>query len=112
MLYEVITANLSKEMTDFAEAAIAALDKRNAARQAQPSKKEVENEPIKAALAAIVTGTGKAMIAKDITAAYNAANADAQITTQKVSALLHQLVDAGTLKKGEPVKKTLTYIGA
>ena len=86
--------NLNAELREFANGAIAKLDKRNADRSSKPSKTAIANEPIKTAIIKYLDKEGFVATAADV-----AANCD--ITTQKASALLRQLVESGVLKSAE-----------
>ena len=85
----IINANVSDELTAHATAELAKLDKRNAQRSSKPSKTQLENEPIKARLLEILAV--KPMTASEIH------EADASLSTQKISSLCRQLVEAGKL---------------
>lgn len=73
----------------YAEAAIAKLDERNEKRKNTPNKTQVANEPVKAAILAYLGEHARA-VASDIAAACG-------VSTQKVSALCKQLVEAGAV---------------
>ena len=85
----VIKADVNDELTKHATAELAKLDKRNAQRTSKPSKTQLENEPIKAHLLEILAV--KPMTASEIH------EADASLSTQKISSLCRQLVEAGKL---------------
>ena len=85
----IINANVSDELTAHATAELAKLDKRNAQRSSKPSKTQLENEPIKAHLLEILAV--KPMTASEIH------EADTSLSTQKISSLCRQLVEAGKL---------------
>ena len=85
----IISANVSDELTAHATAELEKLDKRNAQRSSKPSKTQLENEPIKAHLLEILAV--KPMTASEIH------EADASLSTQKISSLCRQLVEAGKL---------------
>ena len=68
--------------TEFAKAEIEKMDARNASRKDKPSKKSVENEPIKAKIAEILTDTPQT--ASEIAS-------KVEISVQKASALLRQM---------------------
>lgn len=103
----VINANVNDELTQHATAELAKLDKRNAQRGSKPSKTQLENEPIKAHLLEILAV--KPMTASEIH------EVDAGLSTQKISSLCRQLVDAGKLtveevkvpKKGKQKQYTI-----
>ena len=82
------------ELKLFAEQEIAKMDERNAKRKGQPSKKSIENEPIKEKILDYVKGCEEHVIASDIAKAV-------EISTQKASALCRQLVENGTLVSEE-----------
>ena len=73
---------IDSELKLFAENEIAKMNDRNAKRKANPSKKSVENEPIKEAIRATLTDEPKTAseIAKVV-----------EISVQKASALLRQI---------------------
>ena len=84
----IVNANVSDELTTFATESIAKLDARNAKRAEKPSKKSIENEPIKAAIVEFLAEGSH--LASEI-----ASGCD--ISTSKASALCRQLVASGTL---------------
>ena len=86
----VINANFNDDATEFAKAEIAKLDATNEKRKATPSKTAVANEPIKAKIVETIKTAGCAFCAADIGSMLD-------ITTQKASALLRQLVEAEAL---------------
>ena len=91
-LEAVKEAALSDEMTEFAVAAIEALDKRNTKRRETPTKAQVANEGIKAEiLAALDEG---AQFASEVAEKVG-------VSTQKASALLRQLVAEGKVAVAE-----------
>lgn len=85
---------LAAEVREHAKKGIAALDKRNADRAAKPSKKALENEPIKERIVELVRSQENPIVASEI-----AANLD--ISTAKASALCRQLVVAEVLNETE-----------
>jgi cell fate regulator YaaT (PSP1 superfamily) len=90
---EVLTAIVNEDITEEvkakAEEELAKLDARNAKRASTPSKKSVENEPIKAKIAEFLADGAR--LAKEI--------ADGcEISTAKASALCRQMVEDGRLK--------------
>ena len=103
----IINANVSDELTAHATAELEKLNKRNAQRSSKPSKTQLENEPIKAHLLEILAV--KPMTASEIH------EVDAGLSTQKISSLCRQLVDAGKLmveevkvpKKGKQKQYTI-----
>lgn len=88
-LNTVITSAINDEMTEKAQALLAALDKRNSARKDKPSKTAIANEPIKKAIVEYLTANGQ-KVSSEIAEGLN-------ISTQKASALCRQLVDGGVL---------------
>lgn len=92
LLNSVINANLSDEATEKAQALLAQLDKRNEKRASTPSKTAIANEPIKAQILDLLNTTPKtaAEIGQTL-----------EITPQKASALLRQLVESGVVNSTE-----------
>lgn len=78
----VINAVEDAELKLFAEKEIAKMDERNAKRKNAPSKKSIENEPIKAQIKSILTD--EPHTASEIANTVG-------ISTQKASALLRQI---------------------
>ncbi len=76
------------ELKDFAKAEIEKMDARNAKRAGTPSKKALENEPIKEKIIGFLYGKDTPQIAKDIAQ-------ELGFTTPKISALCGQLVKDG-----------------
>ena len=98
--FEAVMAieNVDAEIALFAEQEIAKMDERNAKRKNSPSKKSVENEPIKEKIVEVLTS--EAQTASDIAEKVG-------ISTQKCSALLRQIenIAISELKvKGRKVK--------
>ena len=85
----VLTSTDNDELKAFASDAIAKLDARNAKRASKPSKKSVENEPIKASIVDFI-GDGSCL-ASQIASGL-------ELSVSKVSALCRQLVADGVLK--------------
>lgn len=90
---KVVKAEISDEMTEQANKYIAALDKKNAARAAKPSKTQVANEEVKTSILKYLDG-GKVQTAPDIAEAIG-------VSTQKASALARQLTLEGKLTQTE-----------
>lgn len=84
-----MTAETVESLANHAEMELEKLDKRNAQRSSKPSKTQLENEPIKAHLLEILAV--KPMTASEIH------EVDADLSTQKISSLCRQLVEAGKL---------------
>lgn len=82
--------NIDAELKLFAEQEVEKMNARNAKRASTPSKKSVENEPIKAQIVEFLENHEEKQIASNI------AN-EIGISTQKCSALCRQLVNDGTL---------------
>lgn len=87
-------ANNEIEIKNKAEGLVTALDIKNAKRAEKPSKTAVANEPIKAAILEFFKGAEGVHVAADVAEKVN-------ITPQKASALLRQMVETGTLKSEE-----------
>ena len=85
----IINGTIGTEEIDHAKAEIEKLNARNAKRAERPSKKAVENEPIKANIADFLND-------KDFTIASEIA-VGLELSTQKVSALCRQMVADGVL---------------
>lgn len=85
---------LAAEVREHAKKGIAALDKRNADRAAKPSKKALENEPIKERIVELIRSQENPIIASEIAATLD-------ISTAKASALCRQLVIAEVLNETE-----------
>ena len=103
----IIKANVNNEVTAHAIDELEKLDARNAKRSSKPSKTQLANEPIKAHLLEILAV--KPMTASEIH------EVDADLSTQKISSLCRQLVEAGKLaveevkipKKGKQKQYTI-----
>lgn len=86
----IANGEMNEELKQFAIEGIAKLDHRNENRSAKPSKTAIANEPIKANILNLVTSENKRMLASEI-------GEKLEISTQKASALLRQLVADGKL---------------
>lgn len=91
----VIAANLSEEMNTFAASEKEKMNARNAKRRNTLSPEQEKNEVLKGQIAEYL-GIHPKSLAADIAAEFGT-------STQKVSALARQMVQAGTAKS-EPVK--------
>lgn len=92
--FEMVVANVeNEEMVNFAKAEIEKMNARNANRAKTPSKKAVENEPIKEKIAEFLTE-------KEPTLASEIAH-ELELKVQKVSALCRQMVENGILTATE-----------
>lgn len=89
----VINSITDAELIEFAKNELDKMDARNSARSSKPSKKSIENEPIKRAILEYLT-TSTEMTSPDIAA-------NCGISTQKASSLCIQLVNEGKLKVTE-----------
>ncbi len=78
----VISNEITEEVIAHATSSLEKLDARNAARKEKPSKKSLENEPIKAKIAEVLTDEPKT--ASEIAS-------EVEISVQKASALLRQM---------------------
>lgn len=85
----VINGEITDKVIEHFTAELAKLDARNKARSSKPSKTQLENEPIKAHLLEILAV--KPMTASEIH------EVDTDLSTQKISSLCRQLVEAGKL---------------
>ena len=103
----VINANVSEELTKYAEHAIEGIDKKNAKRSSKPSKTSIENMPIKDSIVEFLRNEDDYKTATEIGVAVG-------ITTQKASALASDLAKSGTVvstivstkdSKGKKVKR-------
>lgn len=83
MLSAVINGIINEEVVLKAQEMLAAIDKRNEKRASTPSKTAIANEPIKAAIVDLLANGGKFA---------NEVSKSLEISTQKASALLRQLV--------------------
>ena len=85
-LNAILTGNLTEEVLTHATEELEKLDATNEKRRNTPSKKDTENAPLKEALAGLLSET-------PTTAADLAVKVE--LSVQKTSALLRQLVDEG-----------------
>ena len=83
----ILESPVADDLKDFASERIAKLDATNAKRQSKPSKRSVANEPIKMTLLANI---GAGTTASDVAP-------KCEISVQKASALLRQMVADGQL---------------
>jgi len=86
----VANGTINDEVIEKANELIEKMDAENEKRKNRVSKKALENEPIKEAIVAVLTDEPKTatVIGEEVS-----------ISTQKASALLRQLVEAGTVAK-------------
>lgn len=82
MFEAIINGNINEEIIEMAKNEIVKMDERNAKRKGAPSKKSVENEPIKKKIVEVLTHEPQSAseIAEKV-----------EISTQKCSALLRQI---------------------
>lgn len=78
----------NQEMVDFLNKEIELVNKRNARKSSKPSKKDVENEAIKASIKEVLANAEGGMTVTEITKAL-----DGEFSTQKISALLRLMGD-------------------
>lgn len=90
MLVEVVNGNVTDEVIEKAAEMLEKLDAENEKRRNRVSKKAIENEPIKEKILDVLTDEPKT--ATEI-------GSEVEISTQKASALLRQLVEAGKANK-------------
>ena len=90
MLTSIVNGTINDEVMEKAAERLEKLDAENEKRKNRVSKKALENEPVKEAIVAILTDEPKTatVIGKEI-----------EISTQKASALLRQLVEDGKVEK-------------
>ena len=94
-LNAVVDANINEELTAYAQERIEKLDARNANRSSKPSKTAIANEPIKKAIAEMLTEN-------PVTASEIAEKCE--ISTQKASALLRQIEGVKAVELKVPKK--------
>lgn len=88
----VISANVSDEITAFAKASLDKLDAKNEKRRSSTSPNQKKNEDFKSDIFDDFTAEpNRIFTAKEIADKYG-------VSTQKISALLRQMVDSGILK--------------
>ena len=85
--------NLPTALAEETDKALAKLDARNAAKNAKPTKTQVENEPIAKAIVEYLTDKGE-VLGVDIATALN-------LTTNKVNGVAGTLWKEGVLVKGK-----------
>lgn len=95
-LVAVVNANISDEITEFANAQIQKMDARNASRKSKGTKVQNENKEIKERIATAME-VGTTYTAAEIVAL----GVEGVNSTQKASALLRQLVDDGRVTSTE-----------
>ena len=80
----IVNGTINEDVIAHASNAIAKLDERNAKRASKPSKKSLENEPIKESITNLLVD-GEARLASEIASAL-------ELSVSKVSALCRQMV--------------------
>lgn len=93
----VINANINDTLTEFAQNAIFALDKKNEKKRTTVSKAQAANADLKTAILGGMT-VGTVYKASDLATAHD-------VSTQKISALMKQLVDEGKVVSSEVKEK-------
>lgn len=84
--------DLTDEVKEFAKASIARLDKKNENRKNSTSPNQAKNEDFKSAIYDdMIAESNRVFTAKEIADKY-------EVSTQKISALLRQMVDNGKIK--------------
>jgi ribosomal protein S24E len=92
----VIAANISTEMNDYAQELIDKLDRKNESRKNSTSPKQKANADFKTEIYNYMAETpNRAFTAKELADKYN--TPENPITTQRISALMKQMVDTGTV---------------
>lgn len=103
-LKAVVDGNITDEIVAKAKAEIVKLDERNAKRKGENSKRAKENEPIKTAILDYITENGKSVA--------SVIGLTIGQSTNKVSALCKQMVEAGVLKKEDYKEKGKSAVNA
>lgn len=86
----IVNGTITEDVITHASEAIVKLDERNAKRASKPSKKSLENIPIRAHIAGFLEENEGSHLASEIASAL-------ELSTQKVSALCRQMVTDGVL---------------
>lgn len=82
MFMAIVEGNITEDVVEMAKSEIVKMDERNAKRKNSPSKRAIENEPIKEKIVEVLTDTPQS--ASEIAG-------KVEISTQKASALLRQI---------------------
>lgn len=82
MFEMIVNGNVNEEVVEMAKNELVKMDERNARRKNSPSKKSIENEPIKAKILEVLTD--EPMTASEVAE-------KVEISVQKASALLRQI---------------------
>ena len=86
----IVNGTITEDVIAHASEAIVKLDERNAKRASKPSKKSLENIPIRAHIAGFLEENEGSHLASEIASAL-------ELSIQKVSTLCRQMVDDGVL---------------
>ena len=86
----IVNGTINEDVIAHASSAIEKLNERNAKRASKPSKRSLENIPIRAHIAGFLEENEGSHVASEIASALN-------LSTQKVSALCRQMVGDGVL---------------
>ena len=103
----IANGEINEEIIEKAKSEIVKLDERNAKRASKPSKKSIENEPIKASIREFLTDGSH--LASEIARGLG-------LSVSKVSALCRQMVGDGLLTvedvkvKGKGMQKSYTLV--
>ena len=105
-MFELIASALADntEVVEFCNHEVELLNKKASYKSSKPSKKSVENEAIKAEILEVLDGSEAPMTISEINAVL-----DKGFTSQKVSALLTQLIKAEKVVK--TYEKKVAYFG-
>ena len=105
-MFEVIANAMAdnEEVVNFCAHEVELLDRKKDYKSSKPSKKSLENEAIKAEIVEVLRGSEAPMTIKEINEAL-----DKGFTSQKVSALLTQLIKAEEVVK--TYEKKVAYFG-
>ena len=105
-MFEVIATAMADnaEVVEFCNHEIALLEKRYANKSTKPSKKQVENEALKGRIVEVLKSADAPMTISEIKERLGE-----DFTSQKISALLTQLVKADTVVK--TYEKKVAYFG-
>ena len=104
----VIAANISDEMSDYAQSLIDKLDRKNENRKNSTSPKQKANADLKTEIYNFIAeNPDRAVTAKELADKYS--TPENPITTQKISALMKQMTDTGiiTVFKAKDTKKNV-----
>jgi hypothetical protein len=100
----LVEAGADVDLIEFVAGEVALIDKRKAAPR-KPTADQLANEALKSDIVAFLEGTGTGVTATDLSKVFD-------VSVQKVSALLRQLVIAGTVTKTEATGKEKALFSA